>query len=74
MSKEKEGKLTNVGLQAYYAKLPIGERGKLIVYVINHLGMSYATWQGKFTGKRQQFSPAELIALEPIINEELWRQ
>lgn len=69
-----KGKLTNVSLQSYYANLPVGERGKLIVYIINRLGMSYTTWQGKFVGKRQKFTIAELIALEPIINDELWRQ
>lgn len=74
VSKKNNQKLTNVGLQTYYDQLPVGERGKLIVYIINKLGMSYATWQGKFIGKRQKFTIAELIALEPIINEEQWRQ
>ena len=72
--KKKEEKLTNVGLQSYYANLRVGERGKLIAYIISQLGMSYFTWYGKFVGKRQQFTAAELIALEPIINDELWRQ
>ena len=73
MSKEKDGKLTQMGLESYYQTLGRGDRGKALLYVASFLGISYPSVQGKFTGK-QKFSNAELIALQPVINEELWRQ
>ena len=73
MNKEKEGKLTQIGLETYYQTLCRGDRGKALLYVASFLGISYPSVQGKFTGK-QKFSNAELIALQPIIDGELWKQ
>lgn len=66
-------KLTNVGLQAYHRQLSRKERVRLKNYVSMKFGISYFSTDGKFVG-RQQFSPAELLALEPIIGNETWRQ
>ena len=73
MSKKTNEKLTQMGLESYYQTLSKGEKGKALVYIAMYLDISYPSLQGKFTGK-QKFTTAELIALEPIINDELWRQ
>lgn len=65
--------LTNLGLQAYHKKLSRKERVQLKNYVSMKFGISYFSTDGKFVG-RQKFTPAELLALEPIIEKELWRQ
>ena len=62
-----------IKLESYYQTLSKGEKGKALVYIAMYLDISYPSLQGKFTGK-QKFTTAELIALEPIINDELWRQ
>ena len=73
MNKKTSEKLTQMGLESYYQTLSKGEKGKALVYIAMYLDISYPSLQGKFTGK-QKFTTAELIALEPIINDELWRQ
>lgn len=73
MDKKKDKKLTQLGLESYYQTLARGDRGKALLYVASYLGLSYNSVQGKFTGK-QKFTNAELIALQPIIEGELWRQ
>jgi len=73
MSKNFDENLTQLGLESYYQALGRGERGKLLLYVAQDLGISYPSVQGKFRGS-QRFSVAELRALEPIINQELWRK
>ncbi len=65
--------LTNLGLQSYHLKLSRKERVKLKNYISAKFGISYFSTDAKFAG-RQRFSPAELLALEPIIGGELWRQ
>lgn len=66
-------KLTNLGLQTYHMNLSRKERVKLKNYVSAMFNISYYSTDGKFAG-RQRFSPAELLALQPIIDNELWRQ
>lgn len=73
MSKKTDEKLTQVGLESYYQGLSKGEKGKVLVYIAMYLGISYPSLQGKFTGK-QKFTTAELIALQPVIADESWRQ
>lgn len=73
MSKENTEKLTGVGLVAYHERLTRKDRVKLKNYVAFMLGLSYSVVDGRFTG-RQQFTNAELIALQPVISGELWRQ
>ena len=65
--------LTNVGLQAYAGKLSAAELMKLKTYVATKFGKSYITINDKFNGSRS-FSTVELLALQPIIEQELWRQ
>ena len=73
MDKKKKVEMTQVGLESYYQTLGRGERGRLLLYIAADLDISYTSVQGKFTGS-QRFSVAELRALEPVINEELWRR
>lgn len=73
MKKILDEKLTQLGLESYYQTLSRGERGKLLLYVATDLDISYPSVQGKFTGS-QRFSVAEIRALEPIINQELWKK
>ena len=69
----KREELTNVGLQSYVKDLSTLDQMKLKTYVASRFGKSYMTINDKFAGRRP-FSPTELLALEPIINQELWRQ
>lgn len=69
----KTEELTNVGLQSYVKELDIQDQMKLKTYVAFRFGKSYMTVNDKFAGRRP-FSQTELLALEPIINQELWRQ
>lgn len=69
----KTEELTNVGLQSYVKELSTQDLMKLKTYVASRFGKSYMTINDKFTGRRP-FSPTELLALEPIINQELWKQ
>lgn len=73
MNKILDEKLTQLGLESYYQTLSRGERGKLLLYVATDFDISYPSVQGKFTGS-QRFSVAEIRALEPIINQELWKK
>lgn len=73
MSKKKIIEITQLGLESYYQTLGRGERGKLLLYIATDLDISYPSVQGKFTGS-QRFSVAEIRALEPIINQELWKK
>lgn len=70
---EKKKELTNMGLQSYIKELPNDEQMKLKTYVAVKFGKSYLTVNDKFSGRRQ-FTPAELLALQTIIYDELWRQ
>jgi len=70
---EKDKKLTNLGLLSYVQELDHQDLMKLKVYVASLFGKSYITISDKFAGRRS-FSPAELLALQPIIAKELWRQ
>jgi hypothetical protein len=63
---------TSLGLLAYYNELTMKERVKLKSYVALKFGLSYYTIDGKFRG-RSNFSAAELLALQPIIEGELWK-
>ena len=73
MSKDLNEKLTQVGLESYYEILGRGDRGRLLIFIASYLNISYYSVQNKFVG-RTKFSVAELIALQPVINQELWRQ
>ena len=65
--------LTNVGLQSYIKGLTPQEQMKLKTFVAIKFEKSYMTVNDKFAGRRQ-FTPAELLALQTIIDKELWRQ
>lgn len=69
----KTEELTNVGLQTYVKELDARDQMKLKTYVASKFGKSYLTVNDKFAGRRQ-FTPAELLALQTIIDNELWRQ
>ena len=69
----KTEELTNVGLQSYVKNLDQQEQIKLKTYVALKFDKSYLTVNDKFSGRRQ-FTPAELLALQTIIDNELWRQ
>lgn len=70
---EKDKKITAVGLQSYYEGLTQKEKNKLRLFVAMKFNLNYLTVDGKFRG-RTNFSAAELLALQPIIDGELWRQ
>lgn len=70
---EKREELTNVGLQSYVKNLDQQDQIKLKTYVALKFDKSYLTVNDKFSGRRQ-FTPAELLALETIIDNELWKQ
>ena len=69
----KTEELTNVGLQSYVKNLDQQDQIKLKTYVSLKFDKSYLTVNDKFSGRRQ-FTPAELLALQTIIDNELWRQ
>lgn len=65
--------LTNVGLQSYAKELSNQEQVKLKTFVALKFNKSYLTINDKFAGRRQ-FTPAELLAIQSIIANELWRK
>lgn len=69
----KKEELTNVGLQAYAKNLSSAEQMKLKTFVAMKFCKSYMTINDKFAGRRN-FTATELLALQPIIDQELWRQ
>lgn len=69
----KTEELTNVGLQSYVKNLDQQDQIKLKTYVALKFDKSYLTVNDKFSGRRQ-FTPAELLALQTIIDNELWRR
>lgn len=69
----KTEELTNVGLQSYVKNLDQQDQIKLKTYVALKFDKSYLTVNDKFSGRRQ-FTPAELLALQTIIDNELWKQ
>lgn len=69
----KSEELTNVGLQTYARSLGTAELVKLKTYVAMKFGKSYLTINDKFAGRRS-FSATELLALQSIIKQEVWRQ
>lgn len=64
---------TSMGLLSYYKGLTLKERVRLKTYVAQLFGLSYYTIDGKFSG-RTRFSTAEVIALQPVIKSESWKQ
>lgn len=73
MGKENNQKLTSMGLVSYHEGLSRKDRVRLKNYVALMLGLSYAVIDGRFSG-RKKFTAAELIALQPVIDGELWKQ
>lgn len=70
---EKKEELTNVGLQSYIKGLSNQDQIKLKSYVALKFGKSYLTINDKMAGRRP-FSQTELLALQPIVEGETWRQ
>lgn len=70
---EKREELTNLGLQSYVKKLDTQEQIQLKTYIAIRFGKSYITINDKING-RTKFSRVELLALQPIIEGETWRQ
>lgn len=70
---EKMEELTNLGLQSYVKELDAQEQIRLKTFIAMRFGKSYITINDKFNG-RTKFSRVELLALQPIINGETWRQ
>ena len=70
---EKMEELTNLGLQSYVKELDAQEQIRLKTFIAMRFGKSYITINDKFNG-RTKFSQVELLALQPIINGETWRQ
>lgn len=66
-------KSTNLGLSSYYEELGQKEKVKLKKYISQLFELSYYTVDAKFGG-RAKFSAAELLALQPVIEREVWRQ
>ena len=66
-------KLNDVGLQSYHQNLGRRERSKMKSYIAAKLGISYFAVDNKFAG-RSKWSIAELKFVEPIIENEEWRQ
>ncbi len=64
---------TSVGLLSYYKGLSLKEKVKLKSFVALKFNLSYYTVDGKFRGKTN-FSAAELLALQPIMEQETWRK
>ena len=69
----KHEELTSLGLLSYYGKLTQKERVRMKNYVARKFDLSYYTVDGKFRG-RTNFSAAELLALQPIVEGETWKQ
>lgn len=65
--------LTNLGLQSYVKELDAQEQIQLKTFIAMRFGKSYITINDKFNG-RTKFSQVELLALQPIIDGETWRQ
>lgn len=73
MSKEITEKLTGMSLVSYYAGLSRKERVMLQNYVASLFCLSASVVYARFTG-RMEFTAAELIALKPVMEGELWRK
>lgn len=69
----KKEEFTKVRLMSYYNNLTSKEKVKLKTFIAQLIDRSYYTVDGKFHGK-SNFSAAELIALQPYISNESWRQ
>lgn len=72
-NKENRQKLTHVGLVTYYKKLAKNERQQLKSYVAWFLHLSSNAVDNRMY-ERTQWSTAELIALQDVIDNEKWRQ
>ena len=70
---EKRLEFTSLGPLAYYGKLTVKEKVMLKSFVAHLFHLSYYTVDAKFRGKTN-FSAAELLALQPIIESESWKQ
>ena len=69
----KKEEFTKLGLLSYYSGLTQKERVRLKNYVAQLFELSYYTVDAKFSGKTN-ISAAELLALQPVIEGETWRQ
>ena len=69
----KKEEFTKVRLMSYYNNLTSKEKVKLKTFIAQLIDRSYYTVDAKFRGK-SNFSAAELIALQPYINSESWKQ
>lgn len=70
---EKSEELTRMGLRSYFGSLSYKDRIRLKRYVTLKFELSYYTVDAKFRDY-DKFSAAELLAMQPIIQEELWKQ
>ena len=66
-------KITSMGLLSYYNGLTLKERVRFKNYVAQLFELSYFTIDGKFSG-RTRFSAAEILALQPVVKSESWKQ
>lgn len=73
MNKEMNEKLTSMGLVTYHKNLGEKDRVKLKNYVSMMLSLSYAVVHKRFIGL-MDFKVSELIALQPVIENESWKQ
>lgn len=65
--------LSSMGLVSYHNGLSEKDRVKMKSYVSLMLGLSYSVVHKRFIGG-MDFKAAELIALKPVIEDELWKQ
>lgn len=69
----KNEELTRLGLLSYYGNLTQKDKVRLKNYVAQKFDLSYYSVDAKFRGKAN-FSAAELLAMQPIVEGELWKQ
>lgn len=65
--------LTSMGLLSYFKELTSKDKVRFKNFVAFKFDLSIYTINAKFRGDTN-FSAAELLALQPIIEGELWRQ
>ena len=69
---ENEVKKSAITINDYYAKLSKKEKSQILGYLITHYGFRYNTIQQKSTGK-SDFNPRDMLVVQTVINEDLWR-
>jgi hypothetical protein len=69
---ENEVKKSAITINDYYAKLSKKEKSQILGYLITHYGFRYNTIQQKLTGK-SDFNPRDMLVVQTVINEDLWR-